>query len=60
MHKAFAGRERDWLDIEGVVTRQGEGLDGDLVLAELAPLAELKESIDAVDRLRVLLDATSR
>ena len=60
VHKAFAGRDRDWLDIEGIVTRQDENLDGDLILTELAPLAELKGSIDAVNRLRVLLDATSR
>lgn len=59
VHKAFAGRDRDWPDIEGVVTRQGKRLDGDLVLTELAPLAELKGSIDAVDRVQRLLDATS-
>ena len=23
VHKAFAGRERDWLDVEGIVIRQG-------------------------------------
>ena len=60
VHKALAGRDRDWLDIEGVVIRQGEDLDGDFVPTELARLAELKGSIDAVDRLRVLLGATSR
>jgi len=57
VHKAFAGRDRDWLDVDGIVTRQGDHLNSDLVLLELAPLAELKSDYDAIDRLRVLIDA---
>lgn len=60
VHKAFAGRDRDWLDVEGIVVRQGEALDRGLVLRELAPLAELKGSNDALDRLQALLDAEER
>jgi hypothetical protein len=60
VHKAFAGRDRDWLDVEGIVIRQGEDLDRDLVLRELAPLAELKGSYDATDRLRALFDASNQ
>lgn len=40
--KAFAGRTRDWLDIEGIVTRQGARLDTTLIWSELLPLLELK------------------
>lgn len=60
VHKAFAGRDRDWLDVEGIVIRQGDALDGDLVCTELAPLAELKGSYDTVDRVQALLDAGLR
>lgn len=54
--KAFAGREKDWLDIEGIALRQAGTLDETLVWAELAPLLELKEAPDAATRLRTLLD----
>jgi hypothetical protein len=50
--KAFAGREIDWLDVRGVVVRQGARLDQELVLRELMPLIELKGTLDAADRLR--------
>lgn len=53
--KAFAGRPRDWLDIEGIVTRRGAGLDAKLVWRELLPLLELKEDDEAEPRLRRLL-----
>ena len=45
--KAFADRMQDWLDIEGVIVRQGLSLDRSLVLAELEPLLELKEDPQA-------------
>jgi hypothetical protein len=41
--KAFAGRDKDWLDIEGVALRQAGRLQEMLVWKELDPL-ELKES----------------
>jgi hypothetical protein len=54
--KAFAGREKDWLDIEGISVRQGDQLDQTLIWAELAPLLELKEAPEDATRLRALLD----
>ncbi|MFI5301497.1 MAG: nucleotidyl transferase AbiEii/AbiGii toxin family protein [Polyangiales bacterium] len=42
VHKAFAGRDKDWLDIRGIVTRQGARLDRARVWAELTPLLELR------------------
>jgi hypothetical protein len=44
--KAFADRPQDWLDIEGVVVRQGAALNRSQVIEELAPLLELKEDPD--------------
>jgi hypothetical protein len=54
--KVFAGRDKDWLDVEGVVTRQGAALNTALVLRELAPLLDLKEDVRALPRLRTILD----
>jgi hypothetical protein len=53
--KAFAGRVQDWLDVEGVIVRQGPQLDRRQVLAELRPLLDLKEDRDAEHRLLGLL-----
>src|SRR5262249_1048223 len=55
VHKAFAGRDRDWLDVQGIIIRQGEHIDSGLVLRELAPLAALKDD-DMIDRLQALFD----
>ena len=49
--KAFAGRIQDWLDVEGIVVRQGARLDRTLVLHELGPLLDLKD--DRESQLRV-------
>jgi hypothetical protein len=53
--KAFAGRERDWLDIEGIVLRQVDALVADTIWQELIPLLELKGDAEAEPRLRRLL-----
>ncbi len=53
--KAFAGRDRDWLDIEGIALRQGTRLDETLIWAELTPLLELKEDQLSAERLRRIL-----
>lgn len=57
--KAFAGRDKDWLDIEGIVERQAAGLDRNLIWRELQPLLELKQSEETAPRLRVLLERAS-
>jgi hypothetical protein len=54
--KAFAGRERDWLDIEGIALRQAGRLDEGLVRAELEPLLELKEDRASAERLLQILE----
>jgi hypothetical protein len=52
--KAFAARPRDWVDAESIVTRQ-RVLDTAYILAQLAPLCELKESPENLERARQLL-----
>lgn len=49
--KAFADRSKDWMDIEGVIVRQSGQLDWSYVHAQLAPLAELKDAPDLIERL---------
>ncbi len=56
--KAFAGREKDWLDIEGIAVRQHGRLDESLIWEELTPLLELKEEPEAAGRLRAILAAS--
>jgi len=49
--KAFAARQRDWLDLEGVIIRQAGTLDWDYVYRQLRPLVELKESPEIIHEL---------
>lgn len=49
--KAFADRPKDWLDIEGVIVRQSARVDWPYVRAQLAPLAELKDAPELMDKL---------
>jgi hypothetical protein len=49
--KAFAGREQDWFDVRGIITRQGNGLDWNYIIAELTLLSELKEGSDSLPHL---------
>jgi hypothetical protein len=53
--KAFAGRPRDWLDIEGIAIRQAGRFDERLIWTELVPLLELKESPEDARQLRAIL-----
>lgn len=55
VHKTFAARDRDWLDLEGVIVRQTQ-LDWSQVLDELRPLLELKDDQGAEARLLALRD----
>ncbi len=50
IHKAFASRDRDWVDIDGIVRRQ-PSLDWEMIFQELQPLAELKEAPEILTRL---------
>lgn len=52
VHKAFANRPQDWIDIEGIIIRQGDRLDIPLIWEELTPLVELKEEPEIIARLQ--------
>jgi hypothetical protein len=54
--KAFAGRAKDWIDIEGIALRQHHRLDERLIWQELTPLLELKEDEQTEPQLRRLLE----
>jgi len=56
VHKAFANRDLDWLDLRGVLRRQGQKLNVDLIFKELRPLLELKEAPEIEDRLRKMME----
>ena len=58
--KAFAARDQDWIDIRGILVRQRNGIDRDLIFEELTPLAELKEEPEILSRLNDLFESTSR
>ena len=58
VHKAFAGRPQDWVDVEGVILKQRGVLAWPQVWRELADLAALKEAPELVDELeRIALRA---
>lgn len=52
--KAFADRPQDWVDVRGILIRQGRALDRDAIRARLAPLVELKEEPEIARRLEAL------
>lgn len=54
--KAFASRPQDWIDIEGVIIRQGRALNQELIMTELAPLTELKEEPEILEQLQELFN----
>jgi Nucleotidyl transferase AbiEii toxin, Type IV TA system len=51
VHKVFAGRGRDWDDVESILIRQHQALDLNQVRSELKPLLELKGDPEALDKL---------
>ncbi|MCP4169698.1 MAG: nucleotidyl transferase AbiEii/AbiGii toxin family protein [Fuerstiella sp.] len=55
--KSFAARPQDWIDVASVITRNTATLDRKLILAELTPLAELKEDLGILSQLNALFSA---
>lgn len=60
VHKAFAGRDRDWADAETVLIRQHGKLNLGLVREELQPLLELKEEPVSLTRFDQMVRRISR
>lgn len=57
VHKAFAGRPQDWVDVQGVIDRRGPDLDRELILREVSPLLDLKGAAASTSRLRAMLES---
>ena len=55
MHKAFAARDKDWMDINGILLRQGTELEASQIFQELRPLVALKEDEAILPRLEALM-----
>jgi hypothetical protein len=51
VHKVFAGRDKDWLDVRGIVERQGKKVDLDQIKNDLLPLLELRHDTTGMKRL---------
>ena len=51
VHKAFAARPQDWVDVEGVILKQRGQLAWPQIWHALTDLAELKEAPELVDEL---------
>jgi hypothetical protein len=60
VHKAFAGRNRDWADLEPILTRQHGKLNLSQIRFELKPLLELKGELDGLERLDRMLNTVER
>ena len=54
--KAFAGRVQDWLDVEGIIVRQGARLDRGVIAEELRPLLALDDNSEAARTLQALFE----
>ncbi len=60
VHKAFAGRGRDWDDLEAVLIRQHGKLDLAQIRSELRPLLELKDDEQALTELEGRIKKVAR
>jgi hypothetical protein len=60
VHKVFAGRGRDWDDVETVLVRQRGRLDFKLIRSELTPLLELKGELEACGRFDRMIATVER
>lgn len=55
VHKAFASRDKDWMDINGILMRQGTKLNVSQIFDELRPLVALKGDDAILPRLEILM-----
>lgn len=53
--KAFADRPKDWNDVETVAMRQEIKLNDEYISEQLAPLCDLKESPEIIEKLKIIL-----
>jgi hypothetical protein len=57
--KVFAGRGKDWLDIEGIVQRSAALLDWPHIMRELEPLLDLVSEPDRLHRLNQIRESAA-
>lgn len=60
VHKVFAGRDRDWADVESVLSRRHGQLDLAQVRSELTPLLDLKGELESFDKLDRMIATVAR
>ena len=60
VHKVFAGRDRDWADVESILARQLGNLNLAQVRRELPELLELKGEPESMERLERLIELVTR
>lgn len=53
--KAFASRPQDWVDVEGILIRQGDRLDIEYIFEHLDPLCAAKEDASISDHLSEMI-----
>lgn len=58
VHKAFAARPQDWVDVEGVILKQHGRLKWPQIWSELGELAALKAAPELVDELERIATRT--
>ena len=58
--KAFAARTQDWMDVEGIIKRQGKKLDTNYIIEQLSPLCELKGAPEILYKLENLFKTILR
>jgi hypothetical protein len=56
VHKVFAGRDRDWGDVEGILIRQHGRLKVAQIRGDLVPLLEMKEDAEALAKFEGLVE----
>lgn len=52
--KAFADRTKDWMDVEGIIVRQGKNLNIDFIIEQLSPLCKEKGTTNIINKLQTL------
>jgi len=50
IQKAFAGREKDWMDIKGIIAKQ-ENLNWEYIILQLEPLCDVKGGQKVINKL---------
>jgi hypothetical protein len=60
IHKVFAGRGVDWMDVENVLSRQQSKLNFELIRSELKPLLDLKDQLDSLNKFEQLIATVKR